>query len=136
MSFFSVDILTPSGIVAKELEADSIIIPTEGGEINVLPEHTHIVSSLITGIVSINSNSDKKHFLVTSGVCKVLHKKIILLSLTAEESNKIDGKRAQDALGRANEKLAQKEVLSKEEFIKFQRKQLRAEYRIKLSTLN
>ncbi len=49
MSNFKLNIFTPNGVVVKELACDELIIPTKTGEINVLKDHTHLISELSTG---------------------------------------------------------------------------------------
>ena len=133
MAYFSVDILTPSSVLAKEVEVDSLTVPTVGGEINVLPEHTHVVSKLDTGILVLNTKDSKLQFSMTSGVCKVLDKKVIILSTTSEKAQEIDKNRAEKALEKAQKKLSGKEALTGDELVKYQRKLERAKMRIRLA---
>ena len=58
MKYYTVDILTPSKIVAKNIPAESLLIPTIRGQINVLQDHTHIVSKLDTGMMSVFGGPD------------------------------------------------------------------------------
>ena len=37
MAYYTIDILTPDKVVVSGVHADNFLIPTEGGEINVLP---------------------------------------------------------------------------------------------------
>jgi F-type H+-transporting ATPase subunit epsilon len=53
MKYYTVDILTPSKIIAKNIPAESLLIPTVRGQINVLENHTHIVSKLSTGVLTV-----------------------------------------------------------------------------------
>lgn len=134
MNCFTVDILTPSKVVAKDMPAESILVPTVRGQINVLEDHTHIVSKLETGVVSIFGGADDpdRFFTVTTGVCKVLENKIIVLANTSEEKHEIDLDRAKEALANAEERLHSD--LNEEEYVKFMRKKERAQLRIQLSS--
>ena len=133
MGYFKVDIFTPNSVKARDLPADSLLIPTVRGQINVLPEHTHIISKLDTGILTIQGPADDKHFTVTTGICKVLKNKITILSDVSECKDEIDLDRAKNALKNAQEKLASDENFSNADFVKYRRKIDRAEVRIKLS---
>lgn len=133
MSLFTVDILTPSKIIAKSILAESLVVSTTRGQINILPEHTHLVSQLDTGKISIFGGADDpdRHFSVTKGICKVLDKKVVILTEVSEEDKAIDVERAKMALDYAEKKL-KSDTLSQEEHVKFKRKAERAELRIQL----
>ena|SRR3989344_3103503 len=135
MSFFTVDILTPASVVVKGIPADSLIIPTCRGEINVLPEHTHVVSKLETGVLTVEGAGTKRHFSVTAGICKVLKNKVTILAYTSEKAEDIDKERAENAMALAKEKLSGKDPLTDWELIKFRRKLERAEARLRLAYL-
>ena len=83
MAYFTVDILTPTKVIVKDLPADALIVPTESGQINVLPGHTHLVTKLDTGMLVVESDGQKHNFLVTAGICKILEKKITILSVVS-----------------------------------------------------
>jgi F-type H+-transporting ATPase subunit epsilon len=134
MKYYTVDILTPSKIVAKNIPAESLLIPTIRGQINVLQDHTHIVSKLDTGMMSVFGGPDygDRHFSISTGVCKILDNKITILANTSEESTDVNVERAKLALKNAEDKLKNTEGLSLEEVEKYQRKVERAKLRIQL----
>ena len=134
MKQFTVDVLTPSRAVARNIPAQALLIPTSRGQINVLPDHTHVVTQLSTGMLSIFGGADDpdRHFTVTHGICKVLEDKIVILSNTSEEQHEIDADRASRALKFAQDKLAS-ESLNDEELVKYQRKVDRALLRLQLA---
>lgn len=134
MNHFTVDVLTPNRVVAKDVPAEALLIPTTRGQINVLPNHTHVVTKLSTGVLSIFGGSDDpdRHFTVSHGICKVLEDKIVILSNTSEEQHEIDGERAARALEFAQEKLAN-EALDEEDHVKYQRKADRARLRLQFA---
>lgn len=135
MRYYSVDILSPSKIVAKNVQAESLLIPTEKGQINVLENHTHLVTKLGTGMLSVFGGPDygDRHFSITTGVCKILDNKIIVLTNVSEESTDVDAERAKLALKNAEDKLKNTEGLSLEDIEKYRRKVERAKLRIQLA---
>ena len=135
MGYFTVDIYTPNSVKVKDMTADSLLIPTVKGQINVLPEHTHIITKLDTGILTIQGPADDKHFTITTGLCKVLKNKVTILSDVSESKQEIDIERAKNALKKAQEKLESDENFSNDGFYKYRRKIDRAEMRIKLSLM-
>ena len=134
MKYFSVDILTPSKIIAKGIPAESLLIPTVRGQINVLEGHTHIVSKLAPGVLSVFGGPDyaDKHFVVSAGVCKILENKIVILSNTAEENTDVDIERAKLALKNAEDHLKNTDGLSLEDVQKYQDKAELAKIRIQI----
>ncbi len=134
MNHFTVDVLTPNRVVARNVPAEALLIPTTRGQINVLPNHTHVVTQLSTGVLSIFGGSDDpdRHFTVSHGICKVLEDKVVILSNTSEEVHEINVERAERALKFAEEQLGSK-ALDDQELVKFQRKAERARLRIQLA---
>ncbi|MAE58969.1 MAG: ATP synthase F1 subunit epsilon [Halobacteriovorax sp.] len=132
MNNFTVDILTPNKVVAKDIPAENVVIPTLKGQIEVMKDHTHVVEKLETGLVTVLGGADDadRNFFVTVGICKVLQNKITILSNTAEESHEVDLERAELALKNAEERLSS--TLSDDELVKYRRKAERAKLRIQL----
>jgi F-type H+-transporting ATPase subunit epsilon len=133
MSNINVDLLTPSGAIVKNFEADEVKVPLLSGEIGVLTGHENLVGQLGVGIVEVKSNDKISRFFVSHGICKVEDNKVLLLSTTSEPEDKIDLDRAKNALKLAQTKLSQPDQLSQEEAIKYQRKLDRAQARIQLA---
>jgi len=133
MNNFTVDILTPSRVIAKDVPAENVLVPTLRGQIQVKKDHTHVVEKIATGIVSIFGGADDadRHFLVTTGVCKVLNDKITILSNVATEDQEVDTERAEAALKNAQEMLSS--TLSDDEIIKYRRKVERAQLRLQMA---
>jgi len=135
MSYFKVDIFTPAGVVDKNIDASSVVISTVRGEIAILPEHTHIITELAPGIMTVKTDKGDRHFFLTTGIAKVLKNKVTILAHTSEKAESIDKERAQAALQKAKDKLSGKENLIDIEVIKYRRKLERAEYRLRLANL-
>lgn len=135
MKYYVVDILTPSKIIAKSIPAESLLIPTVRGQINVLENHTHIVSKLSTGVLTVFGGPDyaDRNFIVSSGVCKILENKITILANTAEESTDVNVERAKLSLQNAEDKLKNTEGLSHEEIDEYVQKAERARLRIQIA---
>ena len=131
---YTVDILTPSKIIAQNVPAESLLVPTVAGQINVLKDHTHVISKLETGIITIFGGAEDadRFFSVSYGTCKVLNNKITILANTSEESKHINVERAQMALKRAEEILYKSDGMDDDEILKYQRKLERAKLRLQL----
>ncbi|HXH75106.1 MAG TPA: ATP synthase F1 subunit epsilon [Bacteriovoracaceae bacterium] len=132
---FKLNLFTPKGVIVKDLECNDITIPTVRGEINILPEHTHILTELATGILTAKTPLGVRHFSVTAGLCRVLKDTVTILSFTSERIEDIDIERAKSAKAKAVDRLAGKESLNDVDRIKFRRKLERAEMRLRLANL-
>jgi F-type H+-transporting ATPase subunit epsilon len=135
MAGFKLNLFTPTGVVVKGLECNDITIPTVRGEINILPEHTHILTELGTGILTAKTPTGARHFSVTAGLCRVLADTVTILSFNSESAEKIDLERAKAAKSKAQDRLSGKESLTDVDLIKFRRKLERAEMRLRLANL-
>lgn len=135
MAAFKLNLFTPKGVVIKDLECDDLVIPTVRGEINILPEHTHILTELSTGIMTVKTSMGTRRFSVTAGLCRVLKDTVTILAFTSERAEEIDLERAKAAKARAMDKLSGKEAISDIELIKFRRKLERAELRLRIANL-
>ncbi len=136
MSFFKVDILTPNKAIAKDLEVDSLLVPTVSGQINLLPNHTHILEKLDTGILVVKTKNGDDYFSITTGVCKLIKDKVVILTNVCEHISELDFERAKTAKTKAQEKLNASAGMDQTDFIKYYRKLDRAEMRLKMLLLN
>jgi F-type H+-transporting ATPase subunit epsilon len=86
-----------------------LILRTEDGEIGVLHGHTPLVSPLVPTMVDLRleADSEGRRFLaVSGGFLEVRAEQVTVLARTAEWAGDIDQERAQSALMRAEEHLA------------------------------
>lgn len=135
MKYFVVEILTPSKIIAKGVQAESLLIPTIRGQINVLKDHTHIITKLSNGVLTVFGGTEyaDRHFFVSEGICKILDNTIQILANTAEESVEVDVERAKRSLVHAEEKLKSTEGLTLDEIAEYEARAERAKLRIQIA---
>ena len=134
MSNFKLNIYTPSGIVAEGYSCEELTVPTSSGQINILKDHTHIISKLTTGILTARlSSGQSRHFTIAGGMLKVLADGVTILAKTAEGAETIDVDRAKSAKSKAESRLS--EGVPSVELIKYRRKLERAKNRLKLANL-
>lgn len=136
MSNFKLNIYTPNGVVVKDLACDELFVPTQCGEINVLKDHTHLITELGTGTLTAKDASGDRHFSVHSGLAKILGEEVVILSTTSEKAEDIDIERAKAAKAKAESRLKNMEALTDVDHLKFQAKLDRANVRIKLAEMN
>lgn len=136
MAPFSVDILTPNKVLAKNISAESLLVPSFKGEINILPEHTHIITKLSKGtlmVFSADNEEEDRAFFISDGICKVLKQKVVIMAAIGEEARHIDLERAQKSLEHSQDQLKHKS-LSPHEFDELVSKIERAKLRIHLAS--
>ncbi|SRR6056297_617890 len=107
-------IATPERVVYKE-EVKSITLPTQVGEITILPNHVPLISVLQSGEIKVDTGKEKISMSVAGGFVEVLSTKVVVLADRAEKSEEIDIKRAEKAVERAKE-LREKKTADSREF--------------------
>lgn len=112
------EIVTPERVVLKE-EVLQVTIPTEMGEITVLPNHIPLVANLMPGVVEIKlKDGSAKIMALSGGFIEVLKDKVVILADTAERAEEIDISRAEEAHKRAEELKKQAKFADDVEFTK------------------
>lgn len=135
MSYFSVDIYTPSRVLEKNVPVESLTISTCRGEIQILPEHTHLITKLETGVLTLRQKDKENYYLVTKGICKILGNKVLILSKTSEKAENIDEQSAKEMLLSVQQRVTSGVSISEEEYDSLSQKYQEAQTRIKLTSL-
>lgn len=113
-------IITPEKTVLDE-EIDEILVPTNKGQMGVLPHHINIVTQLVPGEVIIKSKGKNKNIAVSGGFLEVNKGVLTLLADYAEHANEIDIEKAKEATKKAQDLLSHKrEELSEHEIIRIE----------------
>ena len=94
-------IATPERVVYKE-KAEKVTLPTELGQITILPGHVPLVANLVPGELQIHKNGEVVPYAVSGGFVEVRPgNNVIVLADAAEHAEEIDVKRAEEAKRRA-----------------------------------
>jgi F-type H+-transporting ATPase subunit epsilon len=101
-------IVTPERTVF-ESEIDQVTIPTQEGEITVLPEHIPLIAMLAPGELDIRKGGEDIVMAVSGGMLEVRKNEITVLADTAERAEEIDLARAEEARAKA-EKIKEERV--------------------------
>lgn len=89
------ELTTPERVVLKE-EYDSVTIPTQAGEITVLPGHIALVANLQPGMITVRKGRDESYLAVSGGFVEVMPTadkaatRLVLLADTAERAEELD----------------------------------------------
>ena len=98
-------IVTPEGTTFQSDLVMSVTLPTEDGEITVLPNHIPIISTIKIGRIKFTlSDSNILYCAISKGVLEVRHNsEVVVLAERAEMADQIDIARAEEAYKRAME---------------------------------
>jgi F-type H+-transporting ATPase subunit epsilon len=130
---FTLSILTPEKRLVTEQEIDEVIVPGYRGQLDFLPGHAPLVTTLQAGVLRYRLKGEVQHksVAVSWGYAEVNPNGVVVLAETAETPEEIDRHRAEEALKKSADYLARMTV-SPEEITKYQRKIERAQARLDL----
>ena len=97
------EIVTPEKRVVDET-VDSMTIPTQSGEIGILPAHAPLISELKSGILTYTKGSVTNRMMVSGGFVEVGGERVSVLAdiaQLAEDINPAEARAEQAALERA-----------------------------------
>lgn len=113
MANLTLKIVTPEKEVMNE-QIDSVYVPTDNGEIGILPHHASLMTKVIPGELRITKSGKQSLFVTGEGFIQIKDNVVTLLTDLAVDEKDIDEKAAEDARKRAQAALENK--LSDEEF--------------------
>nr|YP_009861125.1 ATP synthase CF1 epsilon subunit [Lasia spinosa]QIU82815.1 ATP synthase CF1 epsilon subunit [Lasia spinosa] len=97
-------VLTPNRII-WDSEVKEIILPTNSGQIGVLPNHAPIATAVDIGLLRIRLNDQWLTVALMGGFARIGNNEIAVLGNDAEISTDIDPQEAQQALEKAEANL-------------------------------
>ena len=102
MREFNLEIVTPDGVEFSG-KAESIILRTEDGDVQILAGHVDYMASLGTGRAKLVAGGTERTAAVSGGFVTVSRGEVKLVAVTFEFSDDIDIERAKHARERAEE---------------------------------
>jgi F-type H+-transporting ATPase subunit epsilon len=102
---FELEVATPERELIKD-QVEEAQIPGKNGYFGVLPGHAPMLSALGTGLAYYVIGGKRRHFSVAGGFVEVLPDRVRVLANASERAEEIDVERAQKALDRARQQLA------------------------------
>lgn len=113
-------LVTPEGVRYDD-QAHSVSIPTEDGEVTILPRHNVLISVLKAGEIEIVKPDGTATLAISHGILEVRQdNNVYVMADTAEYAADIDVDRAEEARKRAEELLASAESESNVEYARIQ----------------
>ena len=87
-------------------EVDMVIAPGFDGQLGILPRHAPLMTMLKPGELTVRKNGEDIYVAVSGGFMEVLGNRVSILADACERSDEIDEERAEQAMQRAQERLA------------------------------
>jgi F-type H+-transporting ATPase subunit epsilon len=106
MSALHLKIITPKKVVLEK-EILSITLPTEEGEITILPRHANLFAILKEGIVKIKYDGNEDYLAIGGGYLETDGKMVNVLVSRAYGQDEIDEKMIEEAKEQAKKLLEQ-----------------------------
>lgn len=100
-------IITPIKSVFDE-EVEEITLPSEQGELTILPNHISLFTRIKPGQLSIRKNNKPTHFAITGGFLEVKENKATILADYAIRADDIEILKAQEAKDKAEKIMKEK----------------------------
>ena len=132
---FKFSLVTPGKKIVTDIDLEDLIVPAHRGELNILPGHSPLMTTLSTGILRFKEKgqSQFQEVVVSWGYCEVSPTGVNVLAETAETLEELDAERAKNAVDKAEKALLEPD-LEPDQIKKLQRKLDRARARIELSS--
>lgn len=119
-------LVTPQKKLLADVEVEEIIVPAEKGELNILPGHAPLMTTLRAGVFKLRmkGQSDFKAAAISWGYCEVSPSGVSVLADTAEWPEEINKDRANQQYQLAQSRL-QDAGLTPDEYVLAQNKTLK-----------
>jgi F-type H+-transporting ATPase subunit epsilon len=131
---FKLTIVTPEKRLLLNQEVEEVSVPAFKGELNILPGHAPLITTLETGVIKWKLQGVEKQFqaVISWGYCQVSPEGVNILSDIADLPEDVDVDAKKQLLNDAEKKLAN-ETLNEEEWNIAQRDIARARADIEIA---
>jgi F-type H+-transporting ATPase subunit epsilon len=103
---FQLEIVTPERELVRT-QAEEVQIPGKDGYLGILPGHAPLITELAVGEIVYRIGEQTERLACAWGFAEVLPDKVTILAESAERPGEIDTSRAEQALKKGEERLAQ-----------------------------
>ena len=90
-------------------QVDALVAPGIEGQLGILPRHAPLVTILQPGELMLRNEGEESYLALSGGYMEVLGNRVIILADAAEDVDEIDEARAQEAMERAQERIASRQ---------------------------
>lgn len=131
---FKLTIVTPERRLLVNQEVDEVTVPGFKGELNILPGHAPLMSTLETGVMKwkLKGKEKQDQAVISWGYCQVSSEGVNVLANIADLPEEIDLQATKEYLVQT-EKRIMNELIAEEEWVEFQREWTRARAKVDLA---
>jgi F-type H+-transporting ATPase subunit epsilon len=128
---FVLNLVTPEKKLIADTEVDEVIVPGYSGQLDILPGHSPLITTLATGLVRyrVKGQMEYSTVVVSWGYCQIHPEGVVVLAETAESLEEIDRARAEASLKRVKTQLLEP-ILEADQMAKLQQRLARAQVRL------
>lgn len=103
---FKLDFVTPESKVVVDQDLAEISLPAERGELDILPGHSPLMTTLKPGILNYRlANGETGRYAISWGYCQVSDRGVSVLAESAVTADQVNVKEDQDQLKRLETRL-------------------------------
>lgn len=103
---FKLDFVTPESKIVTGQELEEIILPADRGELDILPGHSPLLTTLKPGVLTYKLKSgEKQKYAITWGYCQVSDSGVVVLAENAIHSSEVNAKEAGEELKKREHQL-------------------------------
>lgn len=133
---FKLDFVTPESKIVVDQELEEITLPAERGELNILPGHSPLMSTLKPGILTYKMKSgDTGRYAISWGYCQVSERGVSVLAETAVTASEVNVKTDQDLLKQLESRLLN-ETLEDQDWDTVQNEVARLKAELEIATVS
>lgn len=117
--------------MVTDLEIEEVIVPAYRGQLDILPGHAPLMTTLGTGLLKYRAKGSSQHetVVVSWGYCQVNPDGVVVLAETAESLEDIDRAAAEEAAKKAHTQLMEP-ILEPDQIEHLQRQLAEAQARL------
>jgi F-type H+-transporting ATPase subunit epsilon len=101
------ELVTLTGVKLREAVYE-VLLPTPQGQIAVFDNHAPLVSTAVTGVISVRRKAEHtddmmEHYAIDTGVIEIANNTVRVLVDEADKDSEVSSKEAEEALERAKQ---------------------------------
>ena len=133
MTSLNLTLVTPDKKMLTGAEVEEIIVPAYKGQLDILPGHAPLMTTLTAGILKVRMKGEStfKTAAISWGYLQVNPNGVMILAETAEWSEEVDKTRAEGNYALAEKRL-QEAGLGPDDYVQIQRKVEKEKARLEL----
>ena len=112
---FTVEIISPDKLILNS-EANEVTIPSYEGQMGILKNHIPLITFLRPGVISIQSQNEKKYF-VEEGTVEFSNNNLLILTSTEKDLKELNQNYIEDILNETEKKLSDNNSSDKERYL-------------------